>query len=368
MARARNIKPGFFKNELLAEMPPETRLLFMGLWCLADREGRFEDRPKKIKMELFPCDSFSIEDSLAMLAKDGFLLRYEVDGKRYAQVVNFTKHQMPHHKEVPSEIPAPPGCAQVTRHAYDVPAKVREEVFARDGNACLKCGALESLSLDHIKPLGSGGDNSTNNLQTLCTSCNSSKGNTTKDYRKSNVEPTLSQRQTKQGAPCPSESGFSDSLIPDSLTPSDEGVAPRKRSTPAMTAARPDDVSEPVWQDFQRLRREKRAPLTDTALAGVRREAGKAGVSMETALAYCCEAGWQGFNAGWYADRQGAGGRGVAAQAVETYAQRAARQRMEEVAPMAARKQPGSAFDAAQRFMQGEVIDATPAYKQLQGA
>ncbi len=210
MARARNIKPGFFKNELLAEMPPETRLLFMGLWCLADREGRFEDRPKKIKMELFPCDSFSIEDSLALLAKDGFLLRYEVDGKRYAQVVNFTKHQMPHHKEVPSDIPAPPGCAQVTRHSYDVPAKVREEVFARDGNACLKCGALESLSLDHIQPLGSGGDNSTNNLQTLCTSCNSSKGNTTKDYRKSNVAPTLSQRQAKQGAPCPS-----DSLIPD---------------------------------------------------------------------------------------------------------------------------------------------------------
>ena len=148
-------------------------------------------------------------------------------------------------------------------------------------------------------------------------------------------------------------------------TPSDEGVAPRKRSTPAMTAARPDDVSEPVWQDFQRLRREKRAPLTDTALAGVRREAGKAGVSMETALAYCCEAGWQGFNAGWYADRQGVGGRGVAAQAVETYAQRAARQRMEEVAPMAARKQPGSAFDAAQRFMQGEVIDVAAVPKQL---
>lgn len=88
-------------------------------------------------------------------------------------------------------------------------------------------------------------------------------------------------------------------------TPSDEGVAPRKRSTTATLAARPDDVSEPVWQDFQRLRREKRAPLTDTALAGVRREADKAGVPMEVALSYCCEAGWQGFNAGWYADRQG---------------------------------------------------------------
>ena len=145
-----------------------------------------------------------------------------------------------------------------------------------------------------------------------------------------------------------------------------DGVGePRKRSTTTALAARPDDVSEPVWQDFQRLRREKRAPLTDTALAGVRREAGKAGVSMETALAYCCETGWQGFNAGWYADRQGVGGRGVAAQAAETYAQRAARQRMEEVAPMAARKQPGSAFDAAQRFMQGEVIDVAAVPKQL---
>lgn len=89
-------------------------------------------------------------------------------------------------------------------------------------------------------------------------------------------------------------------------TPPDGGV-PRKR---AATAARPDDVSEPVWQDFQRLRREKRAPLTDTALAGVRREAEKAGVPLEAAIAYCCEAGWQGFNAGWYADRTG--GRGAA--------------------------------------------------------
>ena len=90
---------------------------------------------------------------------------------------------------------------------------------------------------------------------------------------------------------------------PVNTTPPEGGVS-RKRSA-ATTAARPDDVSEPVWQDFQRLRREKRAPLTDTALAGVRREAEKAGVSLEAAIAYCCEAGWQGFNAGWYADRQG---------------------------------------------------------------
>lgn len=120
-------------------------------------------------------------------------------------------------------------------------------------------------------------------------------------HRSTSVEPTLNERSTDVELPTPTPT-------PTPVnTPSDEGVVPRKRSTPAPMAARPDDVSEPVWQDFQRLRREKRAPLTDTALAGVRREAEKAGVSMEVALAYCCEAGWQGFNAGWYADRQGRG-------------------------------------------------------------
>ena len=37
--RARNLKPGFFKNETLAEIEPLGRLLFQGLWCMADREG-----------------------------------------------------------------------------------------------------------------------------------------------------------------------------------------------------------------------------------------------------------------------------------------------------------------------------------------
>lgn len=90
--------------------------------------------------------------------------------------------------------------------------------------------------------------------------------------------------------------------ITNNQTPPKGGdSAPRKRSA----AARPADVAEPVWQDFQRLRAQKRAPLTDTALAGLRREADKAGIPLEAALAYCCEHGWQGFNAGWYAERTG---------------------------------------------------------------
>lgn len=107
MARARNIKPGFFYNEELVELPFHTRLLFIGLWTLCDRAGRMEDRPKRIKMALFPADDFSIEESLCELAERGFLLRYEVDGNRYIQVVSFEKHQNPHKEEKASTIPPP---------------------------------------------------------------------------------------------------------------------------------------------------------------------------------------------------------------------------------------------------------------------
>lgn len=105
MARARNIKPGFFRNADLVELPVETRLLFIGLWTLADRDGRLEDRPRQIKMEIFPADSIDCNAALDELAATGMLTRYEVGGKRYLQVVNFTKHQNPHRDEKASTIP-----------------------------------------------------------------------------------------------------------------------------------------------------------------------------------------------------------------------------------------------------------------------
>lgn len=105
--RARNIKPGFFKNEQLPDCDPLARLLFIGLWCMADRRGRMEDRPKKIKIEILPCDNCDVETLLDQLQRCGFIYRYEVNGWRYIQVVNFEKHQHPHHKEPDSALPAP---------------------------------------------------------------------------------------------------------------------------------------------------------------------------------------------------------------------------------------------------------------------
>ena len=107
MSRARNIKPGFFKNEILVELPFEQRLLFIGLWTMADREGRFEDRPTRIKMELFPADAIDVDAGLQALHDRGFLLRYEADGKRFCQILAWSKHQNPHPREVASSIPEP---------------------------------------------------------------------------------------------------------------------------------------------------------------------------------------------------------------------------------------------------------------------
>ena len=107
MSRARNIKPSFFRNPELVDINPLGRLLFIGLWTMADREGRLEDRPRYIKFELLPADSFDVDEALNALQERGFILRYQHDTGRFIQIINFVKHQNPHVKEAPSTIPAP---------------------------------------------------------------------------------------------------------------------------------------------------------------------------------------------------------------------------------------------------------------------
>jgi len=108
MSRARNLKPGFFKNEDLAELPPLGRILFAGLWCEADRRGILEDRPKRLKAELLPYDDCDVDALLGQLYERGFIRRYEADGVRCIFIPNFGKHQNPHVKEQANTLPAPP--------------------------------------------------------------------------------------------------------------------------------------------------------------------------------------------------------------------------------------------------------------------
>jgi len=113
--RARNLKPGILKNEVLGAADPLYTLLFQGLWMLADREGRLEDRPLRIKAEVFAYRNLDCDCALQWLADNGFILRYVVSGKKFIQIINFAKHQNPHSREIASSIPAPEAASEKAR-------------------------------------------------------------------------------------------------------------------------------------------------------------------------------------------------------------------------------------------------------------
>lgn len=120
MARARNIKPALFKNELLGVADPLLTILFQSLWCLADRAGRLEDRPLRIKAETFPYrEGLDVNVYLTELHRMGFIYRYEVAGVMLIQIANFAKHQNPHKTEKPSDLPEMPsesmGCTSTVK-------------------------------------------------------------------------------------------------------------------------------------------------------------------------------------------------------------------------------------------------------------
>lgn len=103
----RTLKPSFFSNEVLGQLSPLHRLLFAGLWVLADREGRLEDRPSRIKAEILPYDTCDVSQMLTDLATAKFITRYAVNGTACVLVDAFSKHQRPHLREAKSVLPAP---------------------------------------------------------------------------------------------------------------------------------------------------------------------------------------------------------------------------------------------------------------------
>jgi hypothetical protein len=108
MPRIRTIKPDFFTNEEIGRLPAEARLLFIGLWILADREGRLQDRPIRIRAQLFPYDTWAVASLLEDLEEANLIWRYEAEGKKCIQIINFAKHQSPHPKETKYGLPPAP--------------------------------------------------------------------------------------------------------------------------------------------------------------------------------------------------------------------------------------------------------------------
>lgn len=78
-------------------------------------------------------------------------------------------------------------------------------------------------------------------------------------------------------------------------------------------------VDSQVISDWLELRKAKRAAVTQTTVAGIEREAEKAGMTLAAALAICCERGWQGFNADWMVKRQLTAARGCRTPAPDNF-------------------------------------------------
>lgn len=113
MARSRNIKPALFADDILADASPAARLLFIGLWTLADFRGNLEYRPKRIKAAIFPYDGdeLNIIDLMYQLYQTGTIRFYTGStpglDRVYVNIRKFGQHQNPHKKEVDagSDIP-----------------------------------------------------------------------------------------------------------------------------------------------------------------------------------------------------------------------------------------------------------------------
>jgi len=104
MARIRSIKPEFWTDEKIVQLPYEARLMFIGLWNFCDDGGFLWDEPRRIKMQIMPDDDVDAESIIDLLSVVGLIDIYEnSDGKRFLAIKHFADHQKVDHP-VPSKI------------------------------------------------------------------------------------------------------------------------------------------------------------------------------------------------------------------------------------------------------------------------
>lgn len=197
MARIRTVKPEFWTDDVIVQLPFSVRLLFIGMWNFADDDGYLLDEPDRIRMQILPNDSVDIDAHLDLLFAAGRIERLELsDGRRVLFIPTFARHQKISHR-TPTKLPI-----KDARKA-SIPAGVRRAVAVKYGcppgkekeATCYYCGApgsiwwaplsngrpsswvaFSGLEIDHFIPESSGGPTESENLVLSCRYCNRSKG------------------------------------------------------------------------------------------------------------------------------------------------------------------------------------------------
>jgi len=151
MARIRSIKPEFWSDEKLSECSLSARLTFIGLWTFADDEGRLDFQPSRLRMQVYPCGTVSIEqlrEYLGELTERSLIRFYEVDGREYLDIPNFTKHQKIN-RPTPSKLPKFSRKAHGVLTEDSLPEGRGREGIWRGGESSGKEGRGEARPVDN---------------------------------------------------------------------------------------------------------------------------------------------------------------------------------------------------------------------------
>jgi hypothetical protein len=111
MARIRTIKPEFFTSDDICALSPLARLLYIGTWLEADREGRLTWKPNTLKTRYLPHDDCDIRVVCTELLQQGLVVLY---GNGFAYIPTFSEHQFVNPRESQSKI-RPPSLEEMAR-------------------------------------------------------------------------------------------------------------------------------------------------------------------------------------------------------------------------------------------------------------
>lgn len=134
MARIRTIKPEFFTSDDICSLPAVARLLYIGLWCEADREGRFEWRPSAFRRRYLPDDTVDIEALCQLLLDRGLVIRY---GDGLAYIPTFSKHQHINPRESASVLADPDAYTTRAARVTDTSPRDSDAQVGREGKGRL---------------------------------------------------------------------------------------------------------------------------------------------------------------------------------------------------------------------------------------
>jgi len=130
MARIRTIKPEFFTSEDIVSMSPLARLLYVALWCEADKAGRLEWKPMTFKLRYLPGDDVDIRALCNEIVDKGLVVLY---GNGLACIPKFATHQHINPRESESKFPEPDAClTRADASILDLHAQVGREGKGRE--------------------------------------------------------------------------------------------------------------------------------------------------------------------------------------------------------------------------------------------